>query len=106
MSIESTHENGQQIRQIPLGHAQVTVSTSVVGLPSIPDRKRVRKVVVRPVDQPINYRDDGQDPTTTTGMHLFAGDAFVYDGDPDLWRMCTDAAATGSADVRVAYYGL
>lgn len=105
MPIDATHEGGRQIRYTPLGHFQLSVTT-VVSLPSLPDRKRIRRAVITTVDQPLNWRDDGSDPTTTVGGYLEAGATLVYDGDMELFRMCTDARATAAADVRVAYHGL
>lgn len=101
-----THEGGLQVMYVPLGHAQVTVGASAVSLPNIPTLWRVRRATVRAVGQPINWRDDGVDPTNTVGMKLDAGDTLVYDGDMTKFRMITDASAVGSADVRVAYHGV
>jgi hypothetical protein len=105
MPVEATHENGVQIAYIPLGHVQVSVGTTVVALPSLPARDRIRRVTIRVLGQPINFRDDGVDPTGAVGFPLLADETLVYDGDPELFRMRTDSTATGNADVRIAYYG-
>lgn len=87
-----------------LGHEKITVSSVAIALPSIP--AGTRRVVIRPLDQPINFRDDGTDPTADAGFPIFANEFFIYDTEPDAnFKMITSAAATGDADVRVAYYG-
>lgn len=83
-------------------HAQVTVGTIAVGLPDVPDR--VRRILIRVVGQPVNWRDDGVPPTGTTGMPLLADESLVFDADPDTFRLIRAASATANADVRVAYY--
>lgn len=88
----------------PLGHFQVTVGAVATGLPSIP--AEARRVYITSVGQPINFRDDGVDPSASSGYPIPADTHFTYDTVPTTdFRMCTAAAATGSADVRVAYYG-
>jgi hypothetical protein len=106
MAIEATHEGGNQIRYVPLGHAPITVSTVAVGLPSLPNRKRVRRATITTKNQPICWRDDGVDPTASSGGYLSAGSTLVYDGDMELFKMILDSGATGDADVRVAYHGV
>lgn len=101
-----THEGGIQVMYAPLGHAQVTVAGAAVILPSLPAIWRVRRATIRTLLQPINWRDDGVDPTNTVGMFLDKGETLIYDGDMTLFKMITDASATGSADVRVAYHGV
>lgn len=101
-----THENGVQIGFVALDFRQITVSTAAAGLPSLPTASRIRRVIIQPLDQPVNYRDDGTDPTSTTGLQVPAGTFFVYDGDPTKFRMILANTATGDADVRLGYYGL
>jgi len=86
-----------------LGHASATVGTSAVGLTAPP--AETRRTVIRTVGQPINWRDDGTDPTSTTGMALLSDETLVYDGDPALFKMIRSSTATADADVRIAYYG-
>src|SRR5688572_10796077 len=85
----------------PLGHAEVSVSTSAVGLPSIP--ADCRRVVLFAVANPVTFTDTaGDSPSATHGMIIPADTVFVYDTDPDenfkLW-------AASSTVCRVAYYG-
>lgn len=88
---------------LPLGHFELTVSTTALGLPSIP--ADARRVVIYS-DQKLSWVDDGSTPTSAHGMILPAGTVFVYDTDPDAnFKMVLGPGATGDADVRVAYYG-
>lgn len=88
----------------PLGHFQVTVSGSAVPLPTIPPE--ARRVVIRTLGQPINFRDDGTSPTGTTGFPMLADEWIVYDTVPTIdFEMILGSTATGDADVRVSYYG-
>jgi hypothetical protein len=89
---------------VPLGHQQVTVTTAAVALPSLPEG--TKRVVIRPLSDPINFRDDGVDPTSTTGMYIFADELFVYDTEPTAsFKMIRAADAADDVDVRIAYYG-
>jgi hypothetical protein len=57
------------------------------------------------MNQPVNWRDDGTDPTSTTGMPLLKDESLVFDGTMGNFKLIRAASATGDADVRVAYYG-
>lgn len=88
----------------PLGHEQLTVGTSAVGLPNIP--AGTRRVLLRVVNQPVNWTDFPDDPPTATfGMPLLKDESLVFDGDPENFRLIRASSATADADVRVAYYG-
>ncbi len=101
------YEQGMLVLHAPLGHTNLTVSTAAVSLPTLPALDRIRRVVIRTVDQPVNWQDDGLDPSTTSGMYLATGDTLVYDGTrSDLLRLIRAASATSNADVRIAYYGI
>lgn len=84
----------------PLGHFEQTVTTSPVGLPSIP--AEARRVVLQGVTAGFTYTDDGTNPSATHGMPIPADTVFVYDTVPDanfkMW-------SASSVVVRVAYYG-
>ena len=83
-----------------LGHFELTVGTTPVGLPSVPaDAKRV---VIYAFTNALTFTDDGTNPSASHGMPIPADTHFVYDTDPsDAFKM----RAASSADVRVAYYG-
>jgi hypothetical protein len=89
---------------VPLGHFQVTVSSAAVPLPSIP--AEARRVVIRSLGQPINFRDDGTPPTGTSGFPILADEWIIYDTVPTTnFEMISASTATGDADVRISYYG-
>ena len=96
-------QNGQIVVHNPMGYAQVTVGGSAVGLPGLPDVERVRRVMIRVLGGPINFRDDGVDPTDSEGFTILKDEVFVYDGDFERFRMVKDDVA--DADVRIIYYG-
>lgn len=84
----------------PLGHEEVTVGASPTPLPSVP--AEARRVVLRPISNPITFCDDGSNPSASHGMIVDADSVFIYDTDPDenflLW-------AASNTEVRIAYYG-
>lgn len=86
----------------PLGHSVISLGGSPTGL-SAPDL--TRRVVLRTLGQPLNYRDDGIAPTGSVGFPLLADEVLIYDGDPALFQMVVASTATGNADVRLAFYG-
>lgn len=95
-------------KAVPLGYAQVTDLSAVVGLPpvgnpaAIPDGPNVVAVLVAET-QDVRWRDDGTDPTATVGMLLKAGTEFVYTGTLSKIKLL-QAAAT--AKLNVSYYRL
>jgi hypothetical protein len=104
----SVFENGLQVRFTPLGHFTIVVNDTVASLPTpAVGPERVRRIVIRPVDLDIVYRDDGGNPSGGPGgdgLPIFAGEVLVYDGTfPENFRMVSDGGA--DADVRVAFYG-
>lgn len=84
----------------PLGHEEVTVDTTAVGLPNIPED--CRRVVLYSLDEEFVYCDDGTDPDATHGMPIPSLTHFIYDTDPDENFKMWAAAAT---EIRIAYYG-
>lgn len=84
----------------PLGHFEVSVSTSPSPLPSIPPE--ARRVVIYAVGNDLTFTDDGTDPSSSHGMIVPADTTYIYDTDPteDFLMWCSSAT-----DVRVAYYG-
>lgn len=85
----------------PLGHQQVTVSTGVTTLSPPAGAKRMH---LRSLGQPINWRDDGVDPSSTSGFPILSDEWLLYDAEVNDFRMTTGSTATGDADVRIAYY--
>jgi hypothetical protein len=97
MSVVSTIPIGIK----PLGYEQLAVSDTAVALTVPPGTMRA-KVCVE--DQPIRWRDDGEDPTDAIGM-LQKADTYF-----DLWGgesiKAFKAIKTGmDANLSINYYG-
>jgi len=86
----------------PLGHSQVTVST---GVTSVTPPTGTKKMHLRTLGQPINWKDDGTSPSSTDGFPLLADEWLNYDNDFTVFKMTLSVDATGDADVRMAFYG-
>jgi hypothetical protein len=85
----------------PLGHDKISVTASSAVALDVPEG--ARRVLLR-TDEPITWRDDGTDPTTSTGFPLLADEAYIYNATDGLaaFKMI---ATSATADVRVAFYG-
>lgn len=87
------------------GHdAELSVTSSVRAL--FPPSDRVRRAVVQVLDADVVFRDDGGTPTATHGQVIPAGDIYVYDGDRAAMENFRVMAPSGTAHLRVAYYGI
>jgi hypothetical protein len=82
---------------IPAGYEQID-PTGVKGL-APPTGARV--CIIQTITQNIRWRDDGTDPTTTTGMQLLATRDFLYTGDLVAIRFLEE---TAGAQINVSYY--
>lgn len=98
-------EQGLLVTYSALGHEQLTVGTTAVGLPNLPDLAKLRRVVVRNLGEPMNWRDDGTSPTANTGFPSLADEIMVFDGDFEQLEFIRSASAGNDIDVRIAYYG-
>lgn len=87
------------------GHeAELAVTTTpVVILPSA--AIGMTKAVIQVLDNDIVYRDDGGTPTATHGLIITAGDILVYEGSVTAMQALVARTITGTARLRVAYYG-
>lgn len=85
----------------PLGYQQVAVSTTAVGL-TLPSGV-VRMAVITVEDNPIRFRDDGTNPSSTVGVLV----------QPDVTILVCGPAVSGFRAIRtgadaklsVSYYG-
>jgi hypothetical protein len=103
MAATITHEGGVQVKFTALLHAENNaVGGSPVGLPSIPNEDRIRRVVIRVLLDTIYFTDDGSTPTSSHGFPIEKDETLVYDGH-DLAQFKMVSAST--SDVRVIYYG-
>jgi hypothetical protein len=87
------------------GHDPELSVTSAVRAIFPPD-ERVRRAVVQVLGADVVFRDDGGTPTATQGQVIPAGDIYVYDGDRQAMLNFQVMAPTGTARLRVAYYGI
>lgn len=82
-----------------VGYAQVTVNSTAQSLTqlltaanqlsnTIPSSASC--VAVLPEDNFVRWRDDSVNPTTNTGMIIFATNTFVYDGSLSSFKVISD----------------
>lgn len=86
----------------PLGYQQLTVSTTAVGL-TVP-AKAIRAVIGVEA-QPIRWRDDGSNPTSSAGM-LQKADTTIELYDPqsiNAFKAIRDDSS--DATLNISYYG-
>jgi hypothetical protein len=86
---------------VPLGHAQYTVGTGVTTISAPAGTKRMH---FRSLGSPVNFRDDGVDPSGSTGFPILADEWLLYDSEVIDFRVTRSNSATVDADVRVAFY--
>jgi hypothetical protein len=85
---------------IPNGHSQLTSLSSAVGLGTIPADTRL--IAIQAETQPLRWRDDGTNPTSSVGMIIAAGDILWYDGaKPGSLKLIETAS---SAKANLAFY--
>jgi len=86
----------------PLGFYQFAVSTSPLGLPSVPPDASYAYIQAQV--GLIRWRDDGTAPTGTSG-HLFDNlDDLWYIGDLHKFQVIRDSGESGSTELSVTYY--
>lgn len=86
----------------PEGYAQVTVSSTALALPSIPDKASY--AIVNITTQPVRYRDDGTAPTASVGMPLAAGDELVLVSPKQIQDFRVIRSTGSDAELNVSYY--
>jgi len=86
----------------PLGYQQLTVSTTALSL-TVP-AKAIRAVIGVEA-QPIRWRDDGTNPTSSVGM-LQKADTFIEIYDPQALNAFKAIRQDASdATLNISYYG-
>jgi hypothetical protein len=83
----------------PAGYTQLTSLAAAAGLGTIPSQARI--VLIQAETQPIRWRDDGTNPTTTVGMLLAVGETLVYNGRLSSIKLIETAA---SAKANISFY--
>jgi hypothetical protein len=82
----------------PAGYVQYTdLSSATKGVAT----SSGRVALVQALDQNVRYRDDGQDPTTTVGVRIHAGESIWYTGDLGNLRIIEE---TSGAEVNILTY--
>lgn len=89
-----------------IGYQQITSLSAAAGLtvPAIDkngNKQQPTFALIIAEDQPVRWRDDGTDPTSTVGMILPINVPFQYDGDLTRIKFIQTAA---SAKLNVSYY--
>ena len=87
----------------PYGYQQITVSTSAVGL-TVP--AGATRAVLGIEAQPLRYRDDGTDPTTSVGFLVAAGGTMELDSKESLEAFKAIRSSGSDATLNVLYYGV
>lgn len=83
----------------PLGYQQIGTVSSAIGL-TVPMGALV--ALIQAESQDVRWRDDGTNPTSTSGMTIAAGTILPYTGNLSAIKFIEAAA---SAKVSVSYYG-
>lgn len=86
-----------------VGHEQLTSLSSAAGLTSTLYAKAAYALIEcdHTANKYIRWRDDGTDPTATTGISLAPGEKLVYDGNLANIKFIEESA---SAKLNVSYY--
>lgn len=84
----------------PKGYVQDTTISAATPISAIVPAG-ASKVLIKVEGQPVRWRDDGVDPTTTIGMLIDVGDEFWYTGQVKALRFIETAA---SATLNLAFY--
>lgn len=89
---------GLKSTTVCLGYQQITSLSTSTGL-TVPSGATLAVIV--PEVQPVRWRDDGIDPTSTLGMPLGVDTVLSYDGDLHQIRFIQQ---TASSAINVSYY--
>lgn len=85
------------------GHEQLTSLSSAAGLTAATYLGAAYAIIEcdHTANKYVRYRDDGTNPTTTTGISLAPGEKVKYDGDLSTIKFIEEAP---SAKLNVSYY--
>lgn len=102
-SVISGGGGGIDVEGLPVGYAQVTVSTTAVGL-TIPEGATSAVITVETDN--IRWRDDATDPTSTVGMFTMQTQSFELVSSKSLsqFKAIRDASATADAILNISFY--
>ena len=84
-----------------LGYTQVEVDDTAISVGVIPIDVTFTLLMIEGGD--VRFRDDGIDPTASSGMRVDKGGTLKYDADPSALRFI---AVSAPATVNVTFYGI
>lgn len=84
-----------------LGYEQITVADTAIGL-TVPTGAQRAVLIVEA--QPLRYRDDGEDPTTSAGMPVAAAVRFEIESRESLLAFKAIRSTGSSSTLNVTYY--
>lgn len=84
-----------------LGYTQITNVSAAVGVGTIPAGSE--RVILQAETQNVRYRDDGTDPTSSTGFLLVTNTIYEFN-IAQIARM-KFIEATASAKLNIGFYG-
>lgn len=88
---------------VPLGYQQATISTTAVGLPSIPASSD-KAIITIETQGDVRWRDDNIAPTAAVGMYLFAGSTLVLENAKSISQFKVIRQGTVDVVLNVSYY--
>lgn len=83
-----------------LGYSKITVSSTAVGLGTLP--ADTARAVIACEGADVRFRADGEDPTTTDGMPLLAGQEVELDSG--IAEFLAIRSGSSDATFHVAFY--
>lgn len=86
----------------PLGYEQLTVSDSAVGLASIP--AGASRAIVMVEAEPLRYREDGNDPTSSVGVLCVAATRFELESRQAILNFLAIRSGATDSVISVNYY--
>lgn len=89
------------IERIPKGYQQLTVADEAIGL-TVP--AGATRAVIKVIAQPVRFRNDGTNPTTTVGYPLVATEVIELTSQ-GLSEAKFIRSTGSSATLEVLYYG-
>ena len=86
----------------PVGFEQLTVSSTAVGLASIP--ANANKVIATVEDATLRYRDDGTNPTSTVGLKVFTAGTIILNSRDSLDNFKAIRTGGTNSELNISYY--
>ena len=81
----------------PMAHVQIADVSSAVGIPY----GGGRVALIQALNQNVRWKDDGNNPTDSTGMRIHAGETIFYVGSLRKIKFIEEASG---AEINIAVY--